>query len=303
MAEADTRPGWLEERICLSLKVKPTLFKKLLESEGTNRPLLEFLNNNDAGHVFFVEGPKELQCFDTPPAKVNKKAVYFVKLRHAALTNDNMDAEIVSGELVLGALSHMYRTCQEVSAVAHVARRPICRASPRRPWPPTPTRAAAAQRGRSRHAQLAAPPPPPPPSPPPPSLSCRRAQVYLPLLSNVGNQAGWPEVISREVVDSFHKLVAAVYVTIGQTQGKTLLPLPAVQLSSADRTSKDKARRRLSWPAQPCSRPPVRSRTPRPSVRAEARRRTTHRRRRRWCHHPPPARRLTADWPLTGRCC
>jgi len=173
MAEADTRPGWLEERICLSLKVKPTLFKKLLESEGTNRPLLEFLNNNDAGHVFFVEGPKELQCFDTPPAKVNKKAVYFVKLRHAALTNDNMDAEIVSGELVLGALSHMYRTCQEVSAVAHVARRPICRASPRRPWPPSPTRAAAAQRGRRRHAQLAAPPPPPPPpSPPPPSLSC-----------------------------------------------------------------------------------------------------------------------------------
>ena len=30
--------------------------------------------------------------------------------------------------------------------------------------------------------------------------------------------------------------------TIGQSQGRTLLPLPAVQLSSADRTAKDKER-------------------------------------------------------------
>ena len=47
-----------------------------------------------------------------------KKAVYFVKLRHAALTNDNMDTEIVSGELVLGALSHMYRTFSAVKTDA-----------------------------------------------------------------------------------------------------------------------------------------------------------------------------------------
>lgn len=168
-AEADTRPGWLEERICLSLKVKPTLFKKLLESEGTNRPLLEFLNNSDAGHVFFVEGPKELQCFETPPAKVNKKAVYFVKLRHAALTNDNMDTEIVSGELVLGALSHMYRTCQEVSSRTRCAPRLACSHRPRAPLParpliqcraawPHPPRAARSLRRRRRRASTAAPP-------------------------------------------------------------------------------------------------------------------------------------------------
>ena len=91
MAEVDTRPAWLEERVCLSLKVKATLFKKLLETEGNNRALLEFLNNTDAGHVFFMEGPKELLCFYAPPAKATKKCVYFVKLRHAALTNENMD--------------------------------------------------------------------------------------------------------------------------------------------------------------------------------------------------------------------
>ena len=89
-SEADVRPQWLEERICLSLKVKPTLFKKLMESDSS-RPLLDFLKNTDAAHIFFLEGPKELQCFETPPAKANKKAIYFVKLRRTALTNDNMD--------------------------------------------------------------------------------------------------------------------------------------------------------------------------------------------------------------------
>jgi len=91
-AEVDSRPAaWLEERVCLSLKVKATLFKNLLESEGSNRPLLEFLNNTDAAHIFFMEGPKELQCFDTPPMKATKKAIYFVKLHRTALTPDNMN--------------------------------------------------------------------------------------------------------------------------------------------------------------------------------------------------------------------
>ena len=67
-------------------------------------------------------------------------------------------------------------------------------------------------------------------------------EVFLPLLANPNNQQGWPEVIVREVIDSFHKLVAGVYVTIGQIQGKTLLPLPPVELSSVDRASKDKER-------------------------------------------------------------
>ena len=67
-------------------------------------------------------------------------------------------------------------------------------------------------------------------------------EVYLPLLSNSHNQVGWPEVIAREVIDSFHKLVATIYVTIGQTKGMTLLPLPPMEIASADRASKDKER-------------------------------------------------------------
>jgi hypothetical protein len=89
----DSRPAWLEERICLSLKCKAALFKKLMEAEGANRPLLEFLNNTDAAHVFLTEAVtgKELLCSDQPPAKPPKKTIYFIKLQKAALTNENMD--------------------------------------------------------------------------------------------------------------------------------------------------------------------------------------------------------------------
>ena len=67
-------------------------------------------------------------------------------------------------------------------------------------------------------------------------------EVYLPIISNAENQAGWPDVVTREVLDNFQRLVAGIYVTIGQVQGKTLLPLPPVEVSSADRASKDKER-------------------------------------------------------------
>ena len=93
MADTDTRPSWLEERVCLSLKCKTALFRKLLDTDGANRPLLEFLNNTDAAHVFFGEGPsgKELLCYDKPPAKAAKKTIYFIKLHKTTLTAKNMD--------------------------------------------------------------------------------------------------------------------------------------------------------------------------------------------------------------------
>ena len=42
------------------------------------------------------------------------------------------------------------------------------------------------------------------------------SEVYLPLVSNANNQSGLPEVVVRDVVDWFHKLVASIYVTIGE---------------------------------------------------------------------------------------
>ena len=57
-------------------------------------------------------------------------------------------------------------------------------------------------------------------------LSVLAQEVFLPMLTNPRNQVGWPEVITKEVVENLHKFIANVYVTIGQTKGKTLLPLP-----------------------------------------------------------------------------
>lgn len=59
------------------------------------------------------------------------------------------------------------------------------------------------------------------------SLSAIVSNVFLPLLTSASNQTGWPDVLSKEISDSMHKFTANVFVSIGQTKGETLLPLPA----------------------------------------------------------------------------
>ena len=74
-------------------------------------------------------------------------------------------------------------------------------------------------------------------------LSAIAQEVYLPLLSNPRNQDGWPEVVTKEVLENLHKFIANVYVTIGQTKGKTLLPLPPAEGAEAgDKAMRDKDR-------------------------------------------------------------
>lgn len=74
-------------------------------------------------------------------------------------------------------------------------------------------------------------------------LSAVAQEVYLPLLSNPRNQDGWPEVVTKEVLENMHKFIANVYVTIGQTKGKTLLPLPPADgPDTGDKTMRDKDR-------------------------------------------------------------
>ena len=68
------------------------------------------------------------------------------------------------------------------------------------------------------------------------------SDVYLPLLTNTHNQSGLPEVVMKDVLEFMHKLVNSIYVTIGHSKGETLLPLPSMEIASADRASKDKER-------------------------------------------------------------
>lgn len=53
-------------------------------------------------------------------------------------------------------------------------------------------------------------------------------EVYRPLLSNPVNQEGWGDVASKETVDKLHNFLAATTITLGQTRGETLLPLPSM---------------------------------------------------------------------------
>ena len=68
-------------------------------------------------------------------------------------------------------------------------------------------------------------------------LSVLANEVFLPMLTNPANQVGWPEVITKEVVENLHKFIANVYVTIGQTKGKTLLPLPPAEAGMSSGSS------------------------------------------------------------------
>eukprot|EP00656_Telonema_subtile_P018044 TRINITY_DN1972_c0_g1_i3.p1 TRINITY_DN1972_c0_g1~~TRINITY_DN1972_c0_g1_i3.p1 ORF type:complete len:685 (+),score=227.02 TRINITY_DN1972_c0_g1_i3:219-2273(+) len=59
-------------------------------------------------------------------------------------------------------------------------------------------------------------------------------EVYLPMIGNPLNQEGWPDVISKDVIENYHRFLANLFVTIGLTRGKTLLPLPPSDVPQTD---------------------------------------------------------------------
>lgn len=62
------------------------------------------------------------------------------------------------------------------------------------------------------------------------------------MLSEPKNQVGWSDLVSKDLMDKFHTFLANIYVTIGQVDGKTMLPLPPKDVSSKEQpSSKDKA--------------------------------------------------------------
>jgi len=53
--------------------------------------------------------------------------------------------------------------------------------------------------------------------------------IFYPILTNPMNQGGWPDVMAKKISQSLHKFLSNLYITLGQTKGKTLLPLPPGQ--------------------------------------------------------------------------
>lgn len=66
--------------------------------------------------------------------------------------------------------------------------------------------------------------------------------VYLPVLQNKNNQKGWTDLLSKDLMDKLNNFIAQMFLTLGQIEGKTLLPLPPQKLlESKDLTEKERA--------------------------------------------------------------
>jgi dynein heavy chain len=67
-------------------------------------------------------------------------------------------------------------------------------------------------------------------------------EVYLPVLGNPLNMIGWSDLVTKDLMDKFHVFLNHTYVTLGQVEGRTMLPLPPNDVTSVEKTSsKDKA--------------------------------------------------------------
>eukprot|EP00741_Cyanophora_paradoxa_P016051 tig00000042_g15496.t1 len=70
--------------------------------------------------------------------------------------------------------------------------------------------------------------------------------VYMPLLGSARNQDSWSETLAKEVMDHMQRFMGSTYVTVGQTRGMTLLPLPPPDMNvgsnTMDRATRDKER-------------------------------------------------------------
>lgn len=67
-------------------------------------------------------------------------------------------------------------------------------------------------------------------------------EIFTPILHNPKNQEGWTELISKDLMEKFNNYLAQIYLTLGQINGKTQLPLPPRKIMHSDKISdKDKA--------------------------------------------------------------
>ena len=67
-------------------------------------------------------------------------------------------------------------------------------------------------------------------------------EVFVPILQNPGNQKGWTDLISKDLMEKLNTFNANMYLTIGQIHGETRLPKPPAKIMEDQNiTDKDKA--------------------------------------------------------------
>lgn len=62
-----------------ALKCKPDKFKKLVSTEESSAPLLKFFSEDECSVLYFLDGAKDMTCFNVPPAGLKKKLLCFLK--------------------------------------------------------------------------------------------------------------------------------------------------------------------------------------------------------------------------------
>eukprot|EP00831_Metopus_contortus_P043505 TRINITY_DN3492_c0_g1_i3.p1 TRINITY_DN3492_c0_g1~~TRINITY_DN3492_c0_g1_i3.p1 ORF type:complete len:1144 (+),score=216.17 TRINITY_DN3492_c0_g1_i3:126-3557(+) len=72
-------------------------------------------------------------------------------------------------------------------------------------------------------------------------LSLVAQEGFFPILSNADNQAGWSELVSKDLMEKLNTFLSQLYVVIGQVSGKTLLPLPVQDETLKNMNPKEKA--------------------------------------------------------------
>jgi len=62
------------------------------------------------------------------------------------------------------------------------------------------------------------------------NLSALSRGVFLPLIKNEHNRDQWSRAASQKILFEFNEFISSLYVIVGESQGKTLLPLPPPQI-------------------------------------------------------------------------
>jgi len=72
-------------------------------------------------------------------------------------------------------------------------------------------------------------------------LSNVAQEGFFPILSNADNQAGWSELVSKDLMEKLNAYLSQLYVVIGQVAGKTQLPLPVQDETLKAMNNKERA--------------------------------------------------------------
>lgn len=56
--------------------------------------------------------------------------------------------------------------------------------------------------------------------------------VIAPVIQNPSNQVGLTDLVTKDLMEKFNNYIAHLYVMIGLTKGKTMLPMPNNKLTS-----------------------------------------------------------------------